>query len=76
MQKPLVAEAMKALKDHEKEAANAKEDEGGDGTLVSKLLKEELEARVDVLNTADKAYAPLLIPMFDCVVFHDGLSWR
>ena len=74
VQKPLIADVLKALKDHEKEAAKPN-DENGDG-MKNKLMKEELEARLEVLNNAEKTYTPLLIPMFDCVVFHDGHSWR
>ncbi|KOB68032.1 putative tripeptidylpeptidase II, partial [Operophtera brumata] len=37
--------------------------------------KEELEARVDVLQTAEKKYNDLG-PSYDCVLFHDGEGWR
>lgn len=40
-----------------------------------KLLKEEFEAQVEVLQTFEKKYFDGGI-MYDCVVFHDGEMWR
>ena len=36
---------------------------------------EDLQARVDILNSLDKKY-PERGAVYDCVVFHDGESWR
>ena len=44
-------------------------------TLVERLQREELQARCDLLsNPGSKATNPG--PVFDCVVFHDGETWR
>lgn len=40
-----------------------------------KIWKEELEARVEVLQNADKKIVDLG-PTYDCVLFHDGTVWR
>ena len=40
-----------------------------------KWLKEDLQCQVDYLEKFDKAYNDRG-PVYDCVVFHDGQTWR
>ena len=40
-----------------------------------KLNREDLQARLDVANTMDKKYTDCGA-IYDCVVFHDGDTWR
>lgn len=44
-------------------------------TRVQKLAKEDLECQVEVLNTFEKKYADQG-PVYDCIVFHDGIMWK
>ena len=39
------------------------------------MVKEDLQARVDSLLTLEKKYTDCG-PVFDCVVFYDGSTWR
>ena len=38
-------------------------------------IKEDLNNQIDVLNNLDKKHNDCG-PVFDCIVFHDGLTWR
>ncbi|CAB3241275.1 unnamed protein product [Arctia plantaginis] len=69
--KPAFAEANKQLQDFETDVVSK------NATLSpeEKLQKEELEARVEVLQNAEKKYNDVG-PTYDCVLFHDGSVWR
>ncbi|KAM3958606.1 tripeptidyl-peptidase II [Aphomia sociella] len=69
--KPAFAEANKQLQDFESEVVS----KNATLSLEDKLMKEELEARVEVLQNAEKKYTDLG-PTYDCVLFHDGEVWR
>ena len=45
------------------------------GLCLDKLVKEDLEAQVEMLNTLEKKYNNIG-PCLDCVVFNDGGKWR
>ena len=38
-------------------------------------MKQELEARVELLTHFDKDHT-VAGPVYDCMVFHDGHTWR
>ncbi|GFS05149.1 tripeptidyl-peptidase 2-like, partial [Elysia marginata] len=44
-------------------------------SLEDKTEREDLQAKVDILNSLEKKY-PERGAVFDCVVFHDGETWR
>ncbi|ESN96330.1 hypothetical protein HELRODRAFT_107485 [Helobdella robusta] len=46
-----------------------------DPTQMDKLLKEDYQAQVEILQNMDKKFDDCG-PVFDCVVFHDGNTWR
>ncbi|GBP73480.1 Tripeptidyl-peptidase 2 [Eumeta japonica] len=68
--KPAYAQASKELQDFESEIASSTT-----LTTEQKYLKEELEARVESLQAAEKKYNDAG-PTYDCVLFHDGTVWR
>ena len=65
--KAALAEATRKLQAFE--AANP------DPVGLDKLVKEDLEAQVEMLNTLEKKYNNIG-PCLDCVVFNDGGKWR
>lgn len=65
--KASLAEASKKLQAFE--ATNA------DLSGTEKLIKEDLESRVEMLNTFEKKFNNVG-PCLDCVVFNDGERWR
>ncbi|XP_043258788.1 tripeptidyl-peptidase 2 isoform X2 [Colletes gigas] len=67
-QKSALAEASRELQEFEAKNPQLT-------TLEERLKKEELEARVEVLNNIEKKYSDVG-PTYDCVVFHDGDVWR
>jgi tripeptidyl-peptidase-2 len=65
--RPLLAEARRALEAFDAAHASPSDDE--------KLQREELAARVDVLRELGESEKDPG-PVYDCVVFHDGVNWR
>ena len=51
------------------------EDEHPKPSPEDRLQEDELQARLDVLESAQKSYEDPG-PIYDCVVFHDGRTWR
>ncbi|XP_012543904.3 tripeptidyl-peptidase 2 isoform X2 [Bombyx mori] len=66
--KPALAETTKQFQDYETSKSPTL-------TQEEKLMKEELEARVEVLQNVEKKYSDPG-PTYDCVLYHDGETWR
>ncbi|KAL4219860.1 tripeptidyl-peptidase II Tpp2 [Mactra antiquata] len=62
------ANACKALEDFEVAHPNCT-------TQEEKLEKENLQSQIDILTEADKKYNDCG-PVYDCIVFYDGDTWR
>ncbi|XP_062570036.1 tripeptidyl-peptidase 2-like [Saccostrea cucullata] len=60
-----IAEATRKLEQYEASSSNQDD----------KLEKENLQSCVDILNSLEKKYSDCG-PIYDCVVFHDGSTWR
>lgn len=41
---------------------------------VEKLTKEDLEAKLEILTNAEKKFIDSG-PIYDCILFHDGIKW-
>ncbi|CAH2050950.1 unnamed protein product, partial [Iphiclides podalirius] len=68
--KKAFAEASAKLHEFETEFAS----KSSNLSAEEKLQKEELEARIEVLQTLEKKFSDIG-PTYDCVVFHDGEVW-
>ena len=66
--KPAIAEATRKLEVFDSAHPNPSRQE-------DKLERENLVALLDILINADKKYSDPG-PVYDCVVFHDGETWR
>ncbi|XP_072913858.1 tripeptidyl-peptidase 2-like [Hemitrygon akajei] len=62
-----VAEAHRRLTEFNKNTATLSQEE--------KLLQEDLQCQIDQLDIQEKKYSDLG-PVYDCLVWHDGESWR
>ena len=70
MHKTVTAEAMRQLQEFQ----NSHSDASADST-EEKLIREDLQSRVDFLKQLDKKFVDLG-PTYDCVVFNDGNHWK
>lgn len=68
--KLLLATAIRDLQEFDDKHPNSNQLDQDD-----RFKREELEAKVDILNTLEKKYNDIG-PVYDCVVFHDGNSWK
>ncbi|CAL4069880.1 unnamed protein product [Meganyctiphanes norvegica] len=72
--KVLLAESQRKLQAIENSKSNGTGSNGGTNFL-EKLIKEDAEARVALLNSLEKKHSDLG-PAYDCVVYNDGEVWR
>ncbi|CAG2104207.1 unnamed protein product [Medioppia subpectinata] len=70
MQKTAIAEAVRQLQEFERTHSDASAD-----NTEEKLIREDLQSRVDFLKQLDKKFTDLG-PTYDCVVFNDGTHWK
>jgi tripeptidyl-peptidase-2 len=70
MHKTVTAEAVRKLQEFQNSHSDASAD-----NIDEKLIREDLQSRVDVLKGLEKKFIDLG-PTYDCVVFFDGVMWR
>ncbi|CAG2111388.1 unnamed protein product, partial [Medioppia subpectinata] len=70
MQRIAIAEAVRQLQEFERTHSDASAD-----NTEEKLIREDLQSRVDFLKQLDKKFTDLG-PTYDCVVFNDGTHWK
>ncbi|ESO86457.1 hypothetical protein LOTGIDRAFT_129137 [Lottia gigantea] len=66
-QRRVLAETTKQLENFNNKVGNSE--------LVNKGIKEDLQAKVDILSNLEKKYSDCG-PVVDCIVFNDGDTWR
>jgi tripeptidyl-peptidase-2 len=70
MHKTVTAEAVRKLHEFQNSHSDASAD-----NIDEKLIREDLQSKVDVLKGLEKKFIDLG-PTYDCVVFFDGVMWR
>ncbi|XP_035233170.1 tripeptidyl-peptidase 2-like, partial [Stegodyphus dumicola] len=65
----------KVLKFQELQVLNASLSKLPQVPFKSRMDKEDLEAKLEILNSLEKKFCDVG-PTYDCVVFHDGRQWR
>lgn len=70
MHKTVTAEAVRKLQQFQNNHLDPTAD-----TVQQKLIREDLQSKVDFLKSLDKKFTDLG-PTYDCVVFNDGKHWK